>query len=391
MPWKRTCAMSERFGFIAEMQRGERSLSELCRVFGISRKTGHKWWARFAQEGYAGLQERSSAPVSHPNAIRSEMRDRLLEVRRAHSDWGPQKVLDYLTPRHPGMEWPAVSTVAQFFMREGLVKARQRQRRSVPFGAPFTIATAPNELWSADFKGQFRMHDARLCYPLTMSDGFSRYLLCCRGLRRPTLAATQPWFEWAFREYGLPAAIRTDNGAPFASTALGGISSLSLWLLKHGVIPERIRPAHPEQNGRHERLHGTLKRACAPQANLRAQQRAFDRFRYDYNCERPHQALGGKCPHSLYRASPRAYPKRLPELQYPHGFVVRYVHSSGQFKWRGTTWYVGPVFSGEPLGLKPVDDAIWQVHVGPLAIALLDLRQQRLQPIATFIEVPTLH
>lgn len=391
MPWRRTCAMSERFGFIAEMQRGERSLSELCRVFGISRKTGYKWWDRFEQHGYAGLQERSRAPVSHPNAVSSDVRERVLEIRRAHADWGPEKVLDYLAPRQPAIKWPAVSTVAQWFAQAGLVIGRKRRRRSVPFGAPFTIATAPNELWSADFKGQFRMHDGRLCYPLTLSDGFSRYLLCCHGLRRPTWRSTQPWFEWAFREYGLPAVIRTDNGAPFASTALGGISSLSLWLLKHGVIPERIRPAHPEQNGRHERLHGTLKRACAPQANLRAQQRAFDCFQHDYNCERPHQALGGKCPDALYRDSTRVYPKRVPKLQYPDNFDVRYVHRSGQFKWRGSIWYAGAVFSGEPIGLKPVDEGLWHLYIGRLAIARLDLRKRRLEPMTTFIDVPTLH
>jgi putative transposase len=391
MTWRRTCPMDERIGFIGELERGERTMSEVCRVFGISRKTGYKWWHRFEAQGAAGLEEHSRAPLHHPNAVDPQALRVLLQLRKRHPDWGAQKLLDWMRANRPELTRPAPSTVAAALKRAGLIKARGRNRRSVPYGAPFTIAQTPNELWSADYKGQFPMGDGRLCYPLTISDGASRYFLCCRGLRQPSLQATRPWFEKVFRTYGLPQALRTDNGAPFASTGLGGLSQLSLWWLKLGIVHERIRPGCPQHNGRHERLHGTLKRGCPVAANLPAQQRAFDRYRRLYNNERPHAALAGKTPRACYQPSLRPYPRRLPQLHYDTGVVVRYVYPSGQLHWRGREWYVSQVLAGEPVGLQPIDDGIWRVLAGPLAIGRLDLRNTRIEAIETFLIVPTLH
>ena len=392
MTWKETCPMKERVGFIVELQRGERTMSETCRIFGVSRKTGYKWLDRYQQFGAAGLEDQSRAPHAHPNAVAEDVKARLLQVRLRHPDWGPIKLLDWLALNEPQWCLPVASTVAALLGRHALVKLRRRHRRSVPYGAPFVQATAPNELWSADFKGQFRLGNGRLCYPLTISDGASRYLLCCQGLSRPTWAQTQPYFEQVFRRYGLPAAIRTDNGAPFASSGLGGISRLALWWIKLGIVPERIRAGHPEQNARHERMHGTLKRACAVQSNFTRQQRAFDRFRREYNTERPHQALGrAQTPQMHYARSPRAYPRRLPELVYPQGYALRRVMPSGSIGWVGRKWYLAGLLAGETIGLYPIDDGIWHVFVGSVAIGRLDARAQHIAPVDTTIDVPTVH
>jgi transposase InsO family protein len=383
--------MKEKFGLIAELERGERTMSELCRVLNVSRKTGYKWWARYREQGVAGLEERSRAPHHRVDRVSAEVVQALLELRAQHPDWGPCTLLSWLAMRRPQLARPAPSTVALLLARHGLVKPRRAHRRSVPYGAPFVTASAPNELWSADFKGQFRMGDGHYCYPLTMSDAYSRYLLCCRGLFRPTFAQVRPWFERAFREFGLPGAIRSDNGAPFASSALGGLSRLSLWWLKLGIIPERIEAGHPEQNARHERMHGTLKRACPLKANMQQQQRELTRFRHDYNEERPHRALGGQTPQMHYVRSCRSYPQRLAELSYPAGFEQRRVLPSGCISWRGRKWYVAGILAGETIGLYAIDNGVWRIHAGMLAIGLLDVRTSRIKPINTVVEIPTLH
>jgi len=392
MPWKETCAMNERLGFVIEVERGERTVSELCRVFGISRKTGYKWIERYRAHGEAGLEERSRAPHCHPNAMSEETATEIVRVRRTHPDWGPDKLLDWLSRRKPELALPAICTAAELLKREGLVKPRKRKRHATPYGAPFVQAVAPNDLWSADFKGQFRMGNGALCYPLTLSDASSRYFLSCEGLTGPTYAQTRARCEQAFREYGLPGAIRTDNGEPFGSCGLGGLSQLALWWIKLGIIPERIHPGRPQQNGRHERLHGTLKRGCGIQANLKQQQRAFDRYLQIYNTERSHRALGPRqTPAMHYRPSPRPYPTRVPELTYPDTHVVKRVHPGGNMKWLGRDWYVSGLLRGECIGLKPIEDGIWYVFVGPVCVGRLNARAIRIEPINTLIDVPTLH
>ena len=306
----------------------------------------------------------------------------LLDARRQHPNWGAVTLLEWFGRRHPKVALPAASTVAELLKREGLVKPRVRTRRTPPYTQPFAHAGAPNAVWSADFKGHFRTGDRLYCYPLTVSDGFSRYLLACRGLLHPTHEAVRPWFERLFREYGLPLAIRTDNGVPFASRALAGLSRLSAWWLRLGITPERIEPGCPQQNGRHERMHRTLKRgSCTPpRASLAAQQRAFDRFKTEYNEERPHHALGKATPVQLYQASPRPYPSRLPELEYPSGFTVRRVRHGGDIKWQGKHIYVTNTLIGEPVGLYQVDEELWSVFYGALELGRLDARCARVEP-----------
>lgn len=390
MPWRETCAMDQRVQFIAEWQRAEYTMSDLCRMFGISRKTGYETLARFEAEGYAGLEERSRAPLHHAHAVAAEIRRLLIELRQKYG-WGPVKLLHWMRNNQPHLKRPAPSTVDELLRREGLIKARRRVRRAPGYGAPYTIAVEPNDLWCADFKGWFRTADGLACYPLTISDARSRYFLCCRALGRATHELSERWFERTLREFGLPRAMRTDGGAPFASTGLGGLSALSVKWIKLGIIPERIQPGCPQQNGRHERLHETLKGGCAIGANLRDQQRRFDHFTAEYNHERPHQHLHGKTPAMIYRSSHRSYPNRVPQIEYDRGFEVRYVLSNGLIKWRGRGWYVSGVLAGEPVGLYPIDDGVWRVHFGPLAIGVLDLTAEHIKPIKTFIDVPTLH
>lgn len=374
--------MSERMKFVLEVKRGERTIADACRVAGVSRKTGYKWLSRYEEGGALALQDRSRAPHTHPNAVALGIKALLLEARQLHPTWGAVKLLAWLSRRHPRVAFPAASSVAELLKRAGLIKPRRRVPRMPPYAQPFMQAAAPNDLWSADFKGEFRTGDGRYCYPLTISDGFSRYLLNCRGLLRPNTVGVRPWFERAFREYGLPLAIRTDNGPPFASRSLAGLSELAIWWLRLGIRPERIEPGCPQQNGRHERLHRTLKRESTqpPGSNLRAQQHAFERFRTQYNDERPHQALGNCTPAQFYQPSTRRYPSRIPEIEYPRGFNVRRVRYAGTIKWQGRFVYVSQVLHGEPIGLYQTAEDTWQVYFGSLQLGRLDSRSARVEP-----------
>ena len=310
LPWRQASSESERLGLIERYALGEESVAELSRQFGISRKTAYKMIGRHKAEGEAGLLDRSRAPHHHPNATPPELVDRIIEMKRGHPLWGPKKVVGRLRLIESEKSWPSPSTAGVILDRAGLVKRRRRRRRSTPWGEPFSGAKRPNDVWSIDFKGWFRTADGTRIDPLTVQDAASRYLLVCDGLERPNGREARRVLERAFREYGLPRAIRTDNGVPFASVGLGSLSPLSVWWVKLGIMPERIEPGHPEQNGRLERLHRTLKAETAtpPQANRRRQRRAFDRFRHSYNNERPHETLGQMPPASLYTPSPRPHP-----------------------------------------------------------------------------------
>jgi transposase InsO family protein len=371
--------MTERMQFLADVHSGELSFSEACRRRGISRKTGYKLWKRVQSEGVAALAERSRAPVRHPHAVEAAVVAKLLSARQSHPYWGPRNLIDWLARREPGSRWPAPSTVGELLKRNGLVQPRRRRRHSPPYSTPFVSADRPNALWSIDFKGQFRTRDQRYCYPLTVSDGYSRYLLLCRGLASTEGAPVRVWLERTFREYGLPVATRSDNGAPFASVGLGGLSRLSAWWVRLGIVPERIAPGCPAQNGRHERMHRTLAEAVerAPAASLAAQQPRLEGFRREYNEERSHQSLARRTPAELYRASARPYPTRLPPVEYPLRYSVRRVCHSGEFKWHGQFVYVSQVLTGEPIGLDPISDGSWCVYYGLLPLGTLDARSAR--------------
>ena len=374
MPWKESSAACEQRVFIEMWLTGEESVSGLCRLFGISRKSGHKRINRYSEHGFEGLGDRSSAPHTHPNATSPDVAMRLIEAKRANPTWGPKKLVAWLRAEDPDVVWPAPSTAGEILDRAGLVKRRRRRRKASAWSEPFTEAVHPNDVWSVDFKGWIRTKDGTRVDPLTMQDASSRYLLACRGLTQPRTAQVHRAMDRAFREYGLPRAIRTDNGPPFGSVGLGGLTKLSIWWIKLGIIPERIEPGHPEQNGRLERLHRTLKEetAAPPRASRRSQQSAFDAFMDSYNERRPHEALGQRPPSRVYRPSVREYPKGVESPEYGGGVTVRRVRTNGQIKWRGELIYLSEALRGEPVGLVQKDTRYWTLLYGPLSIGLLD-------------------
>lgn len=385
MPWKVSGVVERRQQFVSEYGSGEWTMTELCRAYGISRPTGYELLRRWAAEGEAGLADRSRGPHRHPNQTPVEIEAQVLQLRREHPRWGPRTLRAKLEQLHANQSWPAASTIGGLLDREGLTVHRRKRRRTPPYTQPLAAATEPNRVWCTDFKGWFRTGDGTRIDPLTMMDAHSRYLLRCQAVEKADTVRVQAIFEAAFREYGLPLAIRSDNGAPFASRALAGLSRLALWWIKLGIVPERIEPGHPEQNGMLERLHRTLaeETASPPEYSARAQQRAFDRFRYVYGEERPHQALGMRTPRELYACSPRAYPARVPQPEYGSTLKVRRVHKHGQFVWKGQDVFLSKVLYGENIGLLPVDDRYYRVYFAAVPLALFDsygLRVTQLPP-----------
>ena len=381
MPWKESSPMDQRTLFVADHLKELFSMTELCERFGISRQTGYKWLARFRAEGPVGLLERSRRPQSCPHQTPQPVVDAVLEARRLHPRWGAKKLLAILKKRHPDWSWPARSTVCDILKRQGCIAPRRRRRRPGHPGKPLTPMTAPNEIWTADFKGHFRTGDGQYCYPLTVADGFSRYILGCQGLLSPSLKGTQTVFKDLFREFGLPRIIRTDNGAPFATCAIRRLSRLSIWWIRLGIYPELIEPSHPEQNGRHERMHRTLKAETTrpPAPTCRAQQRRFDRFLDEFNNERPHEALGQQTPSSVYRPSTSRLPKRLPKIEYPLHYEIRRVSRNGGIRWNSQWVNVGTVLEEQYVGLEEVDNGLWEVYFGPLKLGRLDEQDYRIE------------
>lgn len=375
MPWKETCPMEQRIEMVGDWLKDETSITELSKMYGVSRVTIYKWLKRFKVEGPVGFQERSRAPHQHPNAVPTEMVRILVSARLSHPRWGPKKIRAMLREQYPAEEWPALSTMSVIYKREGLVKPRRIRHVVEPYTLPFVECDYPNKVWSADFKGQFRTADGKLCYPLTITDNFSRFILLCRGLRRPTHDQVRPWFESTFRRFGLPEAIRTDNGSPFASVGLGGLSRLSAWFIKLGIRPERIEKAHPEQNGRHERMHRTLKEATAdpPQADLTEQQKAFNDFVEEYNFDRPHEALGMKKPGVVHEISNREYTAKTAPMKYGSELSVRPVRTSGEIIWKGKRIYISQALSGERIGLLQLNDEYeWEISYGFQRLGILN-------------------
>ena len=381
MPWSCSSIMDQKTQFISDYLRQTLPFTELCALYHVSRKTGYKWVSRYEGLGASGLEDRPRRPHSSPRQTPAELVASILEARRHHPTWGAKKLLALLRRRQPHQPWPSRSVCSSILSRHGLVH-RPRGRRSPGHpGAPPALIAAPNEVWSADFKGQFKTRDGRYCYPLTVTDNYSRFLLGCRALRSTRVADSQAVFRRLFREYGLPSRIRTDNGVPFATVSLARLSRLSAWWVRLGVLPELIEPGCPQQNGRHERMHRTLKAETTrpPASGLRTQQRSFDLFREEYNCERPHEALGMKTPSSLYAPSPRPYPERLPRLEYPAHFETRYVSHNGGIRWRSGWINVSITCAGEYVGLAEIDDGRWDVYFGPLRLGRLLEREMRIE------------
>jgi transposase InsO family protein len=380
MPWRETSAMEERLQLVMEAREDLGCFTELCARYGVSTKTGYKWIDRYEREGIDGLQDQSRAPKNHPNQISEEIKEAILEVRRAHATWGPKKLRALLERADPKELWPMPSTIGDIIKCHGLSIPRKRRRRTPPSTRPFSDCSDANRVWCADYKGWFRTRDGKRCDPLTITDGFSRYLLRCQIVESLSYEVARGVFEASFREYGLPMAIRTDNGTPFASRGLVGLSRLSVWWLRLGIQPERIKPGKPQQNGRHERMHLTLKQETAqpPSQNLRAQQQRFNAFCQEYNEVRPHESLGMKTPASLYQPSPRCYPSRLPELEYARGLETRVIGRDGEFYWKGNKIFFSEVLQGERIGLECCQDRYWKIYFGTLALGVFDSFDLRL-------------
>jgi putative transposase len=380
MGWKETCAVDERMRFVIALEKREESFAAICRQFGVSRRVGYKWLARYEEAGVEGLLDRSRAPLHHPQAIADDLAEQCLAVRRAHPSWGPLKVLAFLERRAPRTNWPSASTIGALFDREGLTVKRKLRRRSPPSSAPFAHCGAANDVWCIDFKGWFLTGDGARCEPLTLTDAYSRYLLRCQALARTDTDHVWPVIDAAFREFGLPRYMRSDNGSPFASRGAGGLSRLSIRLIKAGVRPERIAPGKPQQNGRHERMHLTLLRDAAdpPAPSLRQQLKRLREFQRLYNEQRPHQALGNATPGDLYVPSLRRFDGVLRQPEYDAEHEVRRVRPNGEIRWRNHAIYINQALAGEPVGL--IENSVgWTASYGPIVLGTIAHQDDRLR------------
>ena len=375
MSWRESCAMDERVRFIVDQLTGLWTMTELCERYEVSRKTGYKWLDRYRSEGASGLMERSRAAKVHGRATPQNIVDAIVGLRRERPTWGPRKIVSKLEARQADVEWPSASTAGEILKRAGLVCGHRVRRRAPPRLGQLTEPQHANHVWGLDHKGWIRLGDGSRLEPFTVTDGFSRYLIRLAATGSTQYAECKPPLERAFCEYGLPEVIRSDNGPPFASTAAGGLGWLSVQLIKAGVKPERIKPANPQQNGCHERMHRTLKEDTAnpPAANRRAQQRRFDDFRRVFNEERPHEALGLDTPAKHYQPSPRIYSGRLREPDYAADFEVRRVRSNGEIKWRGNCIFLSEALIGEPVGIVETEESsLHTIHYGPVLLGYLD-------------------
>jgi len=381
MPWKECNRMDERLRFVARLLDGEK-MAVVCREFGISRKTGYKIFNRYKDYGLRGLEDRARSPYRHPNKLPFQIETAILRIKREHMTWGAPKIREKLIKVYPMIKPPAISTTHALLDRHGLVKRRKRRRYRAQ-GTALSNARSPNALWCADYKGQFQLGNHRYCYPLTITDYRSRYLLTCEGLESTREAGAFPVFEHAFREFGLPAAIRTDNGVPFSSPhALFGLSRLSVWWLRLGIAIERIKPGHPQQNGRHERMHLTLKQEATklPSYNFLQQQGRFDVFVEGYNNDRPHQALGGKYPGEVY--TPSACEYHHPEVpEYPFHDRTIQVTQCGRICMDNRKIYLSTVFDGQYVGIREVADKIWLVSFMHYDLGFFDEEENRVEPV----------
>jgi len=382
MPWRTSTVETERARFVLEAERSFLSFSALCRRHGISRPTGHKWLERYREKGLEGLRDRSHRPRSCPHATAPYVVERILLIRK-HRGWGAPKIRRVLCNDDEIEPVPSVDTIHRILTNHGWVKHRKPRRRRTHPGPPMGTMDEPNATWSADFKGEFRTSDGHLCFPLTVQDGYSRFLLDCRGMLRLDLEHTIRRFRYLFREFGLPERIRTDNGHPFASTAIARLSQLSVWWITLGITPELIEPGKPHQNGRHERMHRTLKERTAspPRANLCAQQRRFNSFRRVYNFERPHESLGQETPATVYQPSTRPYPRRPDPIEYPGHFEVRRVSQDSTIRWKHRKVFVSSLLGRNSVGLEEVGEGVWAVYFGPLHLGWLDESDFRIMDV----------
>jgi len=386
MPWREVSPMDAKEEFVRAALRREESMEALCRRWGVSRTAGYHLLQRFMAEGAAAYRERSRAPHRVPWAIPEARCEAILALRDQRPHWGPKKLRAKLCEQAPDQPWPAHSTIGDLLKRAGRVKPRRRRQHAQPSTVPLTAAVRPNLVWCIDFKGWWRTQDGARCDPLTVTDAYSRFLLCSELLQRPDYQHSRSALERLFGEYGLPEVIRSDNGAPFASLGVGGLSRLGVWWVKLGILPQRIAPAHPQQNGQHERMHRTLKAEAATPAaaNRAAQQCRLDQFRAEFNFQRPHEALGQTAPAEHYYPSARRYPSRLEDPAYPDGYELRRVRTNGEVRWESELVFIGEALCGEVIGLCENQFGDTEVYFGPLHLGTIDAVALRLRRPVSF-------
>lgn len=381
MPWKETGVMDERMRFVGRLLSGEK-MAPLCREFGISRTTGHKIWNRYQRDGAKGLYNHSRAPHKHPNQLPFEIEQLIVRLKKEKPKWGAPKIRELICRRYPTVKLPATSTVHCVLDRHGLVARKRRRSSHRAIATYLSVPKEPNDLWCTDFKGQFKMRNNSYCFPLTLSDFTSRFVISCEALSSTRADPCFPIFEEAFEEYGLPLAIRTDNGTPFASgNSTWNLSRLSVWWMRLGIKLERIEPGKPQQNGRHERMHRTLKFETTkpPGGNLLQQQELFDNFTKEFNFERPHQALEMKCPADVYKKSSRPY-QGLPDVTYPGHDKSLLISNCGRVCNRKRKVHITRALANQPVGLKEVDDGIWQVDFMSYTLGFFDEDSNKFAP-----------
>lgn len=386
MPWKECDQMSEKLKFMSRYLDGER-MTDLCKEFGISRKTGYKIVARYKEEGTDGFKPKSRRPARNPNQTPKGMVKLILKMRKRYPTWGPKKLRLLIIDENPGARVPVPSTIGLILKDNGLTETRKRKRRACPTPTPLKPSEAPNDIWSIDFKGHFRLKNKLYCYPLTVSDHFSRYLLCCESMESIKTGAVIDTMDTLFREYGLPDAIRSDNGAPFASCGLLGLTRFGVWLLRHNIRLQRIQPGHPEQNGRHERIHLTLKQETLrpPANNFLQQQERFDEFTHRYNHIRPHEALDMRPPAEVYKPSQRPYNPTLPPLEYPlHDRTCR-IYQEGCIRMGDYDMriYISQALAYENIGLRQLDEHTWIANFMDYEIGYIDTESKQFLPAKT--------
>jgi len=383
MNWKETCLMKERIKFILAYDANLLSFSDLCKDFQVSRKTGYKWVKRYKNEGFNGLENQSRAPLHHPNQLSTEIESMILEAKGIHPHWGPKKLIHWLGQEHSHLEWPAASTAGDFLKHHGLVKPRKKRIRTAPYTRPFELCEQANDVWSIDYKGNFILGDGQSCYPLTLTDNFSRYLLACDAF--PAIAGmdVRKTLIRLFREHGLPKAIKSDNGPPFSTRGLAGLSRLAVWWIKLGIIPERIKPGCPQENGRHERMHLTMKQEVAtpPKQTMLLQQRALDDFQKEFNHQRPHEGIDNERPAWLFTQSPRAYPEHMRQIEYDSNITTRKIRTNGTMKWNGREIFISETLIGERIGLIQVNDIEWEVQFSQLTIGTFNEKSLKVKAL----------
>jgi putative transposase len=380
MPWKVINQMDLKVQLINDWNDGHSSITDLSQKYGVSRPTVYKWLKRYEQLGIEGLKEQSRAPKRCPNRTSNEILNLVIQEKLKNRKRGPRKIRAQLKRKHPEHKYPAVSTISYWLKKEGLVEQRKKRLHVPSYTEPFSKCNAPNDVWSIDYKGQFYMKDGHVCYPLTLSDNFSRFILGCQALEGPRYDPTRRCLESIFREYGLPMAIRSDNGTPFAGRCIGGLSRLMIWWILLGIIPERIGKGCPQENGRHERMHRTLKSdALNPVAgNLKDQQKAFDIYRHDYNNDRPHESLNDQTPSDYYKKSDRPYVESPHPPDYGHDYLVRHVRQNGEIKLMGRMFYLTELLAGLPVGLREIEDDLLQLQFSFYALGSIDLRKNKI-------------